>query len=552
MVESVWAFSVSEDIVVSVNPDKQPVPSASELDENEQPQNAVGNRFLFFQVVPGWLTSFIVHLVLIILLAIFTFDIPGKVLVSLVSGNAPDDVAPFESVSFDSGDASNDLNQNTEVDIPDEMEVTEVLSETDLSSETFTESFSDFMEESKDEADSSDMEANSSSGLLAGTAAALSGRKSGQREMAAMKNGGSPESENAVKLAMKWIADHQLPDGSWSFDHRDGPGNHRTSPNAGDFADTPRAATAMALLVFLGAGQTHLEGDYTETVDRGLAYLISSAHKTRNGWSWEEDRGGLYNHGLAAIALCEAYAMTSDVRLVEAAKQAMRYIEFAQDPYGGGWRYTPRQRGDLSVSGWQIMAIKSADMCGLEIDSEVIKKSRRFLNFMSSESGAFYGYTDPTPDGERRKGMTAVGLLCQMYMGWSRENPALGTGINWLGERGPEVGDWKPGMTVTEDLKDNFRSGMYYNYYATQVMSHYGGEKWTRWNDEMRDFLVAAQATEGASRGSWFFQDPDEIGYVHGGRLYATTLAAMTLEVYYRYLPLYDEKQTSSSEFELD
>ena len=367
-----------------------------------------------------------------------------------------------------------------------------------------------------------------------------------------MQNGGSAESENAGNLAMKWIADHQLPDGSWSFDHRSGPGNHRTSPNAGDFTDTPRAATAMALMVFLGAGQTHIEGDYTETVDKGLAFLVSSAEKTRHGWSWYEDRGGLYNHGLVSIALCEAYAMTGDVRLLEAAKQSIRYIEYSQDPYGGGWRYVPRTRGDLSVAGFQIMAIKSAHMCGLEIDNEVIKKTRRYLNFMSSESGAFYGYTDPTGEGERRKGMTAVGLLCQMYMGWTKENPALGTGVKWLGERGPEVGTWKPGMAIAEDEKDNFHSGMYYNYYATQVMSQYGGEKWTRWNNEMRDFLVATQATAGASKGSWFFQHADETGYAHGGRLYATTLAAMTLEVYYRYLPLYDEKKTSSAEFELD
>lgn len=538
---------------MSASTEQQRSLSENDPEENDPASDVAGNRFLFFQVMPSWLTSFIIHLVLIILLAIFTFDIPGKVLVNLVSGEAPEEVASFDSVSFDTADASDALNQNSDVDIPDEMEITDVLSETDLVSETFTESFADFMEESKDEVDSSDMEANSSVGLLAGNAAALSGRKAGQREKAALKNGGSPESENAVNLAMKWIADHQLPDGSWSFDHRAGPGNHRTSPNAGDFTDSPRAATAMALLVFLGAGQTHLEGDYIETVDRGLAFLVANPFsRTRNGWGWDEDRGLMYSHGLVALTLCEAYAMTGDVRLLEAAKQSVRYIEYAQDPYGGGWRYVPRQRGDLSVAGWQIMAIKSADMCGLEIDSEVIKRTRRFLNFMSSESGAFYGYTDPTPEGERRKGMTAVGLLCQMYMGWSKDNPALGTGVKWLGERGPHIGDWKPGMAVPDEQKDNFRSGMYYNYYATQVMSHYGGDTWTKWNEEMRDFLVATQSTEGTSKGSWFFQDPDETGYVHGGRLYATTLAAMTLEVYYRYLPLYDEKQTSSSEFELD
>jgi hypothetical protein len=537
---------------MSINPDKQFAEPDAEMVDDEPGQEIAGNRFLFFQVMPGWLTSFLIHLVLIILLAIFTFDIPGKVLVSLESGEATEEVASLDSISFDSLEKANDLNQNSDVDVPDDMDLNDILPDTEPVSEEFTETFADFMEESKDESNSSEMDANDSSGLLAGTSSLLSGRKPGQREKAARQNGGTPASENAVNLAMKWIADHQLPDGNWSFDHRAGPGTHRTSPNPGDFTRSPRAATAMALLVFLGAGQTQLEGDYTQTVEKGLAWLVSNAQKTRNGWSWEEDQGGLYNHGLAAIALCEAYAMTGDVRLLEPAKQALRYVEYSQDPYGGGWRYVPRTRGDLSVSGWQVMAIKSAHMCGLEVDADVIRKTRRFLNFVSSESGAFYGYTDPTAVGERRKGMTAVGLLCQIYMGWSRDNPALGTGVKWLGDRGPEIGDWKAGQDVSEAQKDKFRSGMYYNYYATQVMSQYGGEKWTKWNEEMRDFLVATQVTAGAAKGSWFFQDPDESGYVHGGRLYATTLAAMTLEVYYRYLPLYDQKKTNSSEFELD
>ncbi len=516
--------------------------------ESDEQFQELGGRFLFFQVMPSWMTSFIIHLVLIILLAIFTFDIPGRVMVSLESGDAPDDIASFEDISFDSFE-STELTENTDVEVTNESEITEVLEETELEMD-FDDSMSDFME-NMDDSSSTDAEANASVGLLAGSANQLAGRSAAQREKLAAQNGASPASENAVKLALKWIADHQLPDGSWSFDHRVGPGTHRSSPNPGDFTDSPRAATAMAVLTFLGAGQTHVEGEYIETVDKGLAFLISSARKTRYGWSWEEDKGGMYNHGLASIALCEAYAMTGDVRLLEPARQSLRYIEYAQDPYGGGWRYVAKQQGDTSVVGWMVMALKSGKMCGIEIESGVIRKSRRFLNFVSSESGSFYGYTHPDEE-MRRKGMTAVGLLCQMYLGWSRENPALRTGVGWLGDRGPEVGDWKPGMAVTEERKDNFRAGMYYNYYATQVMSQFGGEKWTKWNDEMRDFLVATQCSQGASKGSWFFQDPDEGGYVHGGRLYATTLAAMTLEVYYRFLPLYDDKKTSEAEFELD
>lgn len=521
-------------------------------DEGLESGGELGNRFLVFQAMPGWLVSFIIHLVLIILLAIFTFDIPGKVLVSLESGDATEDVAAFEDISFDSEESTtNELEQNTEVEMPEDTLV-ETFVESDLMSEDFSETFSDYMSEMTEDVAATDMEANAFSGMQSGTTSALAGRTASNRARQAQQNGASAASENAVELALKWIAAHQLPDGSWSFDHRAGPGTHRTSPNAGDFGNANRAATAMALLSFLGAGYTHQQGPYQDAVERALAYLISGADKTRNGWSWWEDQGAMYNHGLVSIALCEAYAMTGDVRLLEAASKSIDYIEFAQDPFGGGWRYEPRDRGDLSVAGWQIMAIKSAHMCGIEVDSEVIRKTRRFLNFVSGESGAFYGYVDPPPPDDRRKGMTAVGLLCQMYLGWTQENPALVTGSRWLGERGPEVGDWKPGMVVPEESKDNFRSGMYYNYYATQVMMQVGGDRWKKWNEEMRDFLVATQATEGAAKGSWFFQHPDELGYIHGGRLYATTLAVMTLEVYYRYQPLYNKEKVSSTEFELD
>jgi hypothetical protein len=526
-----------------------PAASPTTRDDESVPE-ARGGPIPLFRAMPSWLVSFLIHLVLIILLAIFTFNIPGRITVSLESGDAPDDFAALEELTFDSPE-STELTQNSDELVTNEPELTEIFEDTEIETD-FEETVTDFFTDTEP-TNTADLESNADDGMLAGLASQLSGRSASQRAQQLQARGGTPASENAVQLALKWLADHQLPDGSWSFDHRTGPGTHRTSPNPGDFAHAPNAATAMALLTFLGAGQTHLAGDYTETVDRGLAFLVLNAQRSRYGWTWSETQGLMYSHGLVAIALCEAYAMTSDVRLLEAARQSIRYIEYAQDHHGGGWRYEPKQRGDLSVAGWQIMALKSAKMCGLEVDSDVIRLSRRFLNFVSSESGAFYGYTDATdPDETPRKTMTSVGLLCQMYLGWSRENPALGTGVKWLSERGPEIGDWKPGMLLTETGKDDFRSGMYYNYYATQVMSQYGGEEWKEWNESMRDFLVATQATEGAARGSWFFQHPEEGGYLHGGRLYATTLAAMTLEVYYRYLPLYDSNQTSEAEFELD
>jgi hypothetical protein len=125
--------------------------------------------------------------------------------------------------------------------------------------------------------------------------------------------------------------------------------------------------------------------------------------------------------------------------------------------------------------------------------------------------------------------MTAVGLLCRIYLGWKRENPALKAGVEHLSKVGPQPGR------------------IYHNYYATQVLHHWGGDLWDQWNLRMRDELVSTQVKSGPGAGSWDFRDD------HGsqaGRLYQTTLSLLTLEVYYRHLPIYqrfDENEAADA-----
>jgi hypothetical protein len=227
----------------------------------------------------------------------------------------------------------------------------------------------------------------------------------------------------------------------------------------------------------------------------------------------------MYSHGIAAITLCEAYAMTHDKALFEPAQMAVNFICYAQDPVGGGWRYEPRTPGDTSVVGWQIMALKSGHMAYLQVPPVVVKKAYTFLDSVQSNGGAAYGYTSPGAG----KATTAVGLLCRMYLGWKKDEPALGRGVKLLGDQGPA-------------------SDMYYNYYATQVMRHWEGEAWNKWNASMRDQLVSSQSKAGHEAGSWFMAgDPHSR---HGGRLYCTSMATMILEVYYRHLPIYAKKST--------
>ena len=238
-----------------------------------------------------------------------------------------------------------------------------------------------------------------------------------------------------------------------------------------------------------------------------------------------EPGGRMYSHGLASIVLCEAYAMTWDKQLLAPAQASLNYIAYAQDPIGGGWRYEPKQKGDTSLFGWQMMALKSGDMAYLRVDPRTIAGAIKFLDSVQQDSGAKYGYTSPGTG----QATTAIGLLCRMYLGWKHDHPALRRGVEYLDKLGPSD------------------SNMYYNYYATQVMRHYDGEPWQRWNGRMRDWLVGQQAKDGHERGSWHIRG----GHAsRGGRVYSTAMARMVLEVYYRSGPIYGTR-AAEEEFPL-
>ena len=267
--------------------------------------------------------------------------------------------------------------------------------------------------------------------------------------------------------------------------------------------------------------------EYKNVVKKGLYFLTKRMQVSqKKGGSLFEREGNMYSHGLSAIALCEAYAMTRDKSLFQPAQLAINYIAYAQDPTGGGWRYAEQQAGDTSVVGWQVMALKSGHMGYLTINPNTVRGASIFLDSVQAKNGARYGYATPGS----KPSTTAIGLLCRMHLGWGHDHPALADGVKFLASEGPS------------------KTNNYYNYYATQVLRHYGGDLWKQWNAVMRDQLVKSQAQKGHEKGSW------HVGDGHGGkggRLYDTSLSTMILEVYYRHLPIY-RKQSTETEFSLD
>ena len=370
----------------------------------------------------------------------------------------------------------------------------------------------------------------------------IAGRSGATREKLLNEGGGNALSEAAVARGLKFFALHQADDGHWSLDKY---GDHyRTAPignpaskiikhNTGEKAQSNDiAGTGFGLLPFLAAGITHKpsgkksQEDYSKTVMGGVNFLIKKQGKDGNYG------GGLYSHPLATIAMCEAYGMTSDPLIKISAQRALDYLIYAQHD-GGGWRYGPKQAGDTSVTGWCTMALKSGQMAGLKVPTERYKMVEKYLDGVHDPKSGGYGYTDPGA----APAMTAIGMLCRQYMGVNPRNPGLLKGVEIMKKIHPGVSP------------ANYN--MYQIYYATQVMHHMGGEAWDFWNlgpevggvrkNGVRDILIAKQV-QGADpkkimlSGSW-----DALG-AHadaGGRIMATSMALLTMEVYYRHLPLY-------------
>ena len=485
---------------------------------------------------PHWASSLLVHVLAITLLAWVTFAPPQPPETELKFAHSPEQVELEEALL--------EVDFEMQTESLEEFETVEEVTETnvELSMDDLADSESmtlDSFVESIDFGDFGELETSYVSKGM--TRSNLSGRGGATKKELLRRGGGTPRSEKAVAAGLDWLARHQYPDGSWNFDHTPGECNGRCE-NPGIMAEARPAATGLALMAFFGAGHMHgNSGKYSENIERGLEALIEMGQMTPQGMSfYHRGRGAMYTHGIASTALCEAYAMTGDARLREPAQGALDYICYFQDPTGGGWRYDLQQKGDTSVTGWQIAALKSGHLGQLSVKPEVITKASSFIDSMKDQQGVGYGYTiDPVRPHEANQAptTTAIGVLCQMFMGVEHADPHLKGATKYISSFGPSV------------------ENSYHNYYATQVLFHYtggSGPMWFRWNEKMRKQLVESQNQKGHATGSWTPgpspRDNDRLTGAHGsepgGRLYTTTLSIMTLEVYYRMMPLYDTQAT--------
>jgi Squalene-hopene cyclase C-terminal domain len=482
----------------------------------DDPADLANDRW-FLGWLPAWLVSFLIHVLLIVILALIAFaPDPNRLRLN------PLELILSTFVNDQHREEGEVRVQPDEATLNDDLIPAADLERASVEERAVLADAAELRVDPQPLADLPDLESvRRNVTVEPGERASLAVRDPRLREEIVVKEGGTTQTEAAVARGLRWLASVQNSDGSWSLEDYDAHANPR---NEGD-----AAATGLALLPFLGAGQTHEYGIYKETVSRGLAWLIENQARDGDLRVNFPGQAGMYAHGQCAIVLCEAYALTGDERLRDPAQRAIDFIEEAQHSRGG-WRYQPGQAGDTSVFGWQLMALQSARETGsLRVDGNVLRRAGEYLNAAGAaltrdpirEAGVLYRYqpreSAPTAS------MTAEAMLCRMYLGWQSDDPRVMRCVRWLASNHlPEEGD---------------ECDIYYWYYATQVLHHFGGREWERWNAALRDRLVDMQQKRGRHAGS--FEPSDFLRGDQGERIFTTSFAVCILEVYYRRLPLF-------------
>ena len=369
------------------------------------------------------------------------------------------------------------------------------------------------------------------------------------RATAVAKYGGSAESEQAVNLGLEWLASTQNADGSWSEFSRF---KHQTR------SYRQLAVSGLATLAFLSAGHTEKHGYYKDNVSKALQYIMERQRKdggvvaemsqpdvrTVNGITLiRRDDSPLepegYSHAICGLALSEAHGMGSS-KTGAAAQRAVDYSVFGHQRMDGGrysgWRYKPKEvHPDTSVTGWFVLQLKSAKASGLRVPGQGWAGAINYMDSVTQSAGDDYDVVggaayQPPADvlGMRefvaRPVMTAVALTANQFLGKARGDKTVLCAARQVAQM--------PRQFLREH-------NLYGIYYGTLGMFQFGGDLWPIWNEGFRDPLIARQATAGEYKGSWF-------GDIYGARTYATAMAVLSLEVYYRYLPMCQEVPVQS------
>jgi hypothetical protein len=350
-------------------------------------------------------------------------------------------------------------------------------------------------------------------------------------------NGSMKAYDDAVLAALRWLARHQNSDGSWSVTGYIGQCKQTCSPNPG-MEEFDAGVTGLSLLAFLGAGYSHLSKDVFDGIRFGD--VVRKAQQRLMAIQDPEGCIGsrnhpkyMYNHAICALALNEAFGLTGSAMLKDAAQRGTDFLVAAQNP-GRGWRYSYKcGDNDTSVTGWGAMALKSAELSGIPFPRTAYDGARAWFDEATEATYDRVGYTQKgtgkvfipgkNEHFDHHETLTAIAVMARIFIDKQPNDPRLKNGAALL------LRD----KAVYEGNAIDF----YYWYSAALALFQHEGpksENWKAWRDPLMNALVKHQNLDssGCRGGSW---EPNDRWSCEGGRVYATAINALTLEVFYRY-----------------
>jgi hypothetical protein len=417
----------------------------------------------------------------------------------------------------------------------------------------------------------------------------------GLRYLRSGGGGRKPGHHSRTDAALQWLADHQNPNGHWSASnfHAD---SIRTQRGAAftynvDFRDEMArmlgsadhdkgqeqfnvGLTGLAMLAFLGDGNTHKEGKYARNVQRALRYILGT-QDAEGCFGARDDEEFVYNHAICAMAMAELQEMAPDPRVRGSAQRSIDFIVRCQNP-GMGWRYGVQPKeDDSSVTAWMVLALKSAKLASLEFDEkEVYGGALRWYERVTGKDENGYdrtGYLRPVYGNARfahameydmNPSMDACSVMVRLFTEAHRpSDPLLARQARLL------LADMPTWYIGNDESKGPWKVDFYYWYYASLALFQMGDSYWKSWEANLinptllkfqrgwHDKDIAkfgdkvrapAYVTEGGvevenpAAGRWILDehgswDPVDPWGSAGGRVYSTAINALTLEVYYRY-----------------
>ncbi|MCC6573054.1 MAG: terpene cyclase/mutase family protein [Planctomycetes bacterium] len=400
---------------------------------------------------------------------------------------------------------------------------------------------------------------NTGVGLGGGPGGGRPGGGNGGLDYRRGPRGGPNGDRDRVPAALDWLKDHQNVYGHWSskqFSEDSRRTNARRTYNlefvkpgdsAGDKGwgeSVDIGLTGLSMLAFTASGHDHKTGSYKETLRKAISFLrrVQSMDGCFGG---KQDHEYVYNHAISTMALCEVFALSQDQMFRPLCERAVKYILQMQNP-GMGWRYGEKTgENDSSVTGWMVLALKTAHTAGIDFDVKAAYAgASKWLDIVTVDYKGYprTGYAEPGSENGRlgaaskiydsNASLDAINMMTRMFMaeeGWDAKNRTIQSQAGVCADDPP----------VWQHNKLDY----YYWYYASLAMFQVGGTKWDRWAKPMLKTLMDNQRgyrpeDKGSSKdsldehGSW---DAVDAWSTSGGRVYATAINCLTLQVWYRY-----------------